>query len=158
MYCNHIQFKWLTSGFIYFFKMSDIVYDFVFVMALAQTHRGSREVQYRWGVEEGCASTLVTGPSGLLHGCMFTWTLPPQRASTSQTRLASLAGPAVTLQPDPMIHSVGQISHYPAHSECTVHVTALYQTVRQKDVSLVNLLAYCFSIMCCFMSHCGVCS
>ena len=107
---------------------------FVFAMALGLTHRGSDEVQYRWGVvvEEEvvvvvvmgvgvlCVSALVTGPSGPLPGCAFTWTLPPQSASTSQTRLASLAGPAVALLPDPMIHSVGEISSYPAHSQRAV--------------------------------------
>ncbi len=117
--CNKCNARLLV--FFSHFKMSDIVYAFVFAMALTCTHRRRGEIQYRWGV--GCVSTLVTGPSGLLPGCTSTWTLPPQRASTSQTRLASLAGPAVTLQPDPMIHSVGEISRYPTHSECTVHVS-----------------------------------
>lgn len=54
---------------------------FVFAVALGLTHRGSDEVQDRWGVvvveeEVGvgvpCVSTLVTGPSGPLPGCAFT--------------------------------------------------------------------------------------
>lgn len=142
-WCSNLKLHFSDRLTVFFshFKTSDRVSDFVFLVALTLTHR-TLQVRSGWG-GGGCVSTLVTGPSGLPPGCAFTWTLPPERTSASQTHLASLAGPAVILQPDPMIHSMGEISHYPTHSQSAAYVTALYPTARQKDLALHWRLKHC---------------
>lgn len=91
-------------------RTPDTASDFVCLEALSLPQRTVQVRSVCRGGGGGCVSALVTGPSGLPPGWAVTWTLPPQRPSTSQTHLASLAGPAVTVQPEPMIHSVGVIS------------------------------------------------
>ena len=149
-------FKLHFSDWLPFFPLvsSKCPLHILFLLWLSAWHTEEvMKVQYRWGVEEEeeeeeavvvvvvlCVSALVTGPCGPLPGCAFTWTLPPQSAPTSQTHLASLAGPAVALQPDPMIHSVGEISRCPAHSQRAVRVR-----IEQWDVKTALYMKGCYT-------------